>query len=183
VVDGFTGLSGAIPDITNFTLTSQSDVLDTIDKMIAQTYLYDIETPKETFSNYDLIGKDYSVTARNGVTMLVINLLFQEVIKASDVILSTQNAAKNPTNNAISQSSSAVTKRVQAAAKPVSSDTLTRVGEGVKSSLSFVGDSVDTIRSSFVSGLQTVKQLPAAVMPESSRKIAQSVKFIAERLT
>lgn len=183
IVDGFTGLSGAIPDISSLTLTSQSDVLDAIDKMIAKTSLYDIETPKETFSGYDLIGKDYAVTARNGVTMLVVNLLFQEVIKASEVVLSSQNTEKKPTNNAYSQSSSAVTKQVQAATRPVSSDTLIRVSDGIKSSVSFVGDSIDTIKNGFVSGLQTVKQLPEAVTPESSRKIVQNVELIAKGLT
>lgn len=183
IVDGFTGLSGAIPDISSLTLTSQSDVLDTIDKMIAKTSLYDIETPKETFSGYDLIGKDYAVTARNGVTMLVVNLLFQEVIKASEVVLSSQNTEKKPTNNAYSQSSSAVTKQVQAATRPVSSDTLTRVSDGIKSSVSFVGDSIDTIKNGFVSGMKTAGLAPEVVSPESSRKVAQNVKLIAKGLT
>lgn len=182
IVDGFTGVSGAIPSVSRFSLTTQSDVLDTIDKMIAQTYLYDIETPKETFSGYDLIGKDYAVTAKNGVTMLVVNLFFQEVIRATEVILSSQNTNNKPANNGTSQASSAVTKQVQSATRPVPTDTLTRITEGIKSSVSFVGDSIDNIKSGFISGMKTAGSSPEVVSPEATRKVTQSIQIVSRGL-
>lgn len=77
--EGWTGLSGDIPNLTNFTTMSRSGFLDALDKMVAATELYDIETPDTIYTSYDLTRYDYKINAREGVTLLMATLVFQAV--------------------------------------------------------------------------------------------------------
>lgn len=175
-INGFTGYSGSIPNLANLTLTSQSDILAAIDDMIANTDLYDIETPKETFVSYDLVGKDYSVTARNGVTLLVVNLFFQEVIQATEVVLSSPATRNRPAANATAKSASAVTESVPGNTRSVSLDTV----KTVRKSLARSGQPVPA--PGFNSALKTVGQSPQAVGSATGNALRQDIHAIAQGL-
>ncbi len=58
-LEGWTGFSGSIPNLTNFTLTSRSDMLAALDAMVADAQVYDIETPDTTYEDYDLVRYNY----------------------------------------------------------------------------------------------------------------------------
>lgn len=72
-------------------------ILARIKLLLDTTNLYDIETPKETFVGYDLINTNYQVTHATGVSMLTIQLTFQEVLQRLSVTLSGNNVASSAT--------------------------------------------------------------------------------------
>lgn len=75
-------------------------ILAKIKILLDSTNLYDIETPKETFVGYDLINTNYQVTNSTGVSMLTIQLTFQEVLQRLSVTLSGSNVATSGTKTA-----------------------------------------------------------------------------------
>lgn len=77
--EGWTGFSGSIPNLTNFTGESRAGFLAALDDMVSDTEIYDIETPDTVFTSYDLTKYDYKVNAREGVTMLTVALVFQAI--------------------------------------------------------------------------------------------------------
>ncbi|CAI0970721.1 Uncharacterised protein [Serratia quinivorans] len=79
VFEGWTGFSGSVPNLTNFTTSSRTEFLATLDKMISSTEIYDIETPDTTYESYDLSRYDYKVNSQDGITLLTVNLVFQAV--------------------------------------------------------------------------------------------------------
>ncbi|MDE9528405.1 hypothetical protein KKJ20_22290, partial [Xenorhabdus bovienii] len=87
-VEGWTGFSGAIPNLTNFTLNSRTDVLETLEKMRTTAEIYDIETPDQVYSSYDLIKYDYRIRSDSGVTLLIVNAVFQAVMDVAEVTIS-----------------------------------------------------------------------------------------------
>ena len=95
VINGLTGYTGYIPNILEGSLVSQSSVLKTIKKMIDETHTYTITTPKETLESYDLVHWEYSVTATEGVTLLKVSLVFEEIMQVMEVTLN----SSSPTNN------------------------------------------------------------------------------------
>lgn len=70
-LEGWTGFSGSIPNLTNFTLTSRSDMLAALDAMVADAQVYDIETPDTTYEDYDLVRYNYRTSDRD-VTLLTV---------------------------------------------------------------------------------------------------------------
>ncbi|WP_440863094.1 phage baseplate protein [Symbiopectobacterium purcellii] len=88
VISGLTGFSGSIPNLFDLTFTSQSRVLETIKSMLETAEVYDIETPKETLTSYDLVDHSYEVTSQHNVSLLTISLYFQEVMQQMVVSLS-----------------------------------------------------------------------------------------------
>lgn len=85
--EGWTGFSGEIPNLTNFSLTSRTDILTKLDKMVESANLYDIETPDTTYHNYDLTHYDYRVTGQE-VTLLIVSAVFQAIRDMGNVTLS-----------------------------------------------------------------------------------------------
>lgn len=71
-VEGGTAFSGAVPNLTNFSTTSRSNVLETLEMMRTTAGLYDIETPDKTWTSYDLVKYDYRTRSNNGPTLLTV---------------------------------------------------------------------------------------------------------------
>lgn len=83
-VEGMTGFSGAIPRIptvNNFSNVAQSraDIINKLDEMKESANIYNIETPDRVYENYDLINYQFAISPNSGVTLLMIDLTFQEV--------------------------------------------------------------------------------------------------------
>jgi hypothetical protein len=85
-LEGWSGFSGGLPNLTNFSLTSRSDMLAALDEMVASAQLYDIETPDTTYESYDLIRFNYQ-TSEKAVTLLTVEAIFQAILQESEVVL------------------------------------------------------------------------------------------------
>lgn len=185
VITGLTGFSGGIPDIFSLSLTSQSDVLTTISTMLNSAQTYDIETPKEILASYDLVNHDYNVSSQTGVSMLTINLEFEEIIQQMGVTLSgTQSAAKS-TSNAITNTDSGVTsKSVQSGATTSTLDNLKASWNNLKSATGTLAGTVsDNITQSFTSGLDTVGESSGSLLTSATNKSADLIKEITASIT
>ncbi|MCW6525279.1 hypothetical protein NFB71_02485 [Yersinia ruckeri] len=183
IISGMTGFTSTIPNIFDLTFTSQSDTLKTIKEMLAATGIYDIETPKETLESYDLVGHSYEVSHRQGVTLLVVYLEFQEVMQQMEVSLSGAQANTKPTSDQKSQSNMGVgaTTMNPAGAKPSTVSELSEAWSGLKSSVSDIASNVDkTITTGFQSALNTVKKPALDVVSSATQKAAELTKEIAE---
>ncbi|ENG5503823.1 hypothetical protein ACT4JQ_004700 [Yersinia enterocolitica] len=183
IITGMTGFTGTIPNIFDLTFTSQSDTLKTIKDMLATAGVYDIETPKETLESYDLVGNSYEVSHRQGVTLLVVYLEFQEVMQQMEVSLSGAQSNKKPTDDQKSQSNSGVGASASnlAGAKPSTVDELSEAWNGLKSSVSDIASNVDkAITTGFQSALDTVKKPAIDVASSAIQKVAELTKEIAE---
>ncbi|ECE1510355.1 hypothetical protein LFB55_005483, partial [Salmonella enterica] len=84
-VEGGTAFSGAVPNLTNFSTTSRSNVLETLEMMRTTAGLYDIETPDKTWTSYDLVKYDYRTRSNNGPTLLTVSAVFQAVMNTGEV--------------------------------------------------------------------------------------------------
>lgn len=90
-LEGWTGYSGAIPNLTNFTTLSREKLINLLDQMIASANTYTVETPDTTFSSCDLVHYDYQTREGRGVTLLTVNAYFQEVISIAESSLTNSN--------------------------------------------------------------------------------------------
>ncbi|RZF18824.1 phage baseplate protein [Serratia marcescens] len=148
--EGWTGFSGAIPNLTNFSLASRTDILSKLDEMVEGANLYDIETPDTTYQNYDLTHYDYRTSSQE-VTILIVSAVFQSIRDMGNVTLS--NATGNevePGNNADIKSANG---RTVMGNSGVTASTLTDVKgalSGLKNSLSSAATKVATSVSSSI---------------------------------
>lgn len=153
-MEGWTGYSGSIPNLTNLSLTSVSDILKSIEAMRSGTDLYDIETPDQTYQDYDLVSYNYRKSSRD-VTLLTIEAVFQAVLVEAEVTLTTTTANKDTTTNATSKSSSAVTQKANSTATTSTLDdvkgALTGLKESVSSAATQVASSVTSTVNSVTS--------------------------------
>lgn len=99
-LEGWTGYSGAIPNLTNFTTLSREKLINLLDQMIASANTYTVETPDTTFSPCDLVHYDYQTREGRGVTLLTVNAYFQEVINTSES--ATTSNATSSLNSSVS---------------------------------------------------------------------------------
>ncbi|EAA3939233.1 hypothetical protein DOR63_23670 [Salmonella enterica subsp. enterica] len=97
-VEGWTAFSGAIPNLTNFSTTSRSNVLEILEKMRTTAGLYDIETPDKTWTSCDLVKYDYRTRSNNGPTLLTVTAVFQTIQKTGEVSVGSTDK-KAPTDN------------------------------------------------------------------------------------
>ncbi|HGB4870878.1 TPA: phage baseplate protein [Salmonella enterica subsp. enterica serovar Muenchen] len=97
-VEGWTAFSGAIPNLTNFSTTSRSNVLEILEKMRTTAGLYDIETPDKTWTSCDLVKYDYRTRSDNGPTLLTVTAVFQTIQKTGEVSVGSTDK-KAPTDN------------------------------------------------------------------------------------
>ncbi|RKS87340.1 hypothetical protein DES39_0561 [Orbus hercynius] len=89
-VEGMTGFSGAIPrfpSTNNFSLnaSSRSDVINKLEQMKNSATLYNIETPDRVYASYDLINYQFATSSSSGITLLMVDLTFQEVRTLFDI--------------------------------------------------------------------------------------------------
>lgn len=87
-LEGWTGYSGKIANYTNGTTLSREKLLSTLETMRTNAYTYNVETPDTMYESFDLIRFNYTVKADNGVTLLTVNALFQEVLATAETSLS-----------------------------------------------------------------------------------------------
>lgn len=185
IINGLTGYSGGIPNIFALTLTNQSETLSKIKSMLDNTDIYDIETPKETFSSYDLVGHSYEVNSQRGVTMLTVFLDFQEIMQRMVVISSNPQSKKQPTNDKISKSrtgAGAATK--ESVAPPATVDDLSKSWASLKASLGALADEAEnSIDTTFQSALKTVSEPVKDVVESAVQKTDEIVKLIIKNIT
>lgn len=155
-LEGWTGYSGSIPNLTNFTLTSRSDMLAALDAMVADAQVYDIETPDTTYEDYDLVRYNYRTSDRD-VTLLTVEAIFQAVLEEAEVTLTSTTANSNTTTNSTSKSASAITEKANSTATNSTLDdvkgALTGLKESVSSAATTVATSVSNAVGSATSGV------------------------------
>ncbi|MDE9483257.1 hypothetical protein KKJ06_18365 [Xenorhabdus bovienii] len=183
-VEGWTGFSGAIPNLTNFTLNSRTDVLETLEKMRTTAEIYDIETPDQVYSSYDLIKYDYRIRSDSGVTLLIVNAVFQAVMDVAEVTISGKTAQKQQQPDENSKASSMETKDSNGGTK---SPTLT----DVKKAMTGLGNSVldaarqvtDKVGSVMQKAASTVTEPLSQAIIDGSSNLNTAVKDLAKSLT
>jgi hypothetical protein len=181
VIDGLTGFSGAVPNIFDLTLVSQSDTLDRIQKMLVATSLYDIDTPKGAYTGYDLIDYAYSVSSTRGVTMLVVHLVFQEVIQVAEVSLSSAATGTCPVNDANSSSPTGTSsQQTTGGTKGTTLDDLSQAWGRLNDDLGGVADSVS---AGFTSAMDTVTHSLKEVGSSTGEKVTGLVSAISKGVT
>lgn len=185
IINGLTGYTGSIPDIFSLTTTSQSDSLETIKTMLSTASTYDIETPKETFESYDLVGHSYDVNSQHGITMLTVYLEFQEVIQQMEVALSGTQSSTSPTTDSTSNSTTGVGSSLkQSAATTSNVDELSKSWSSLKNSVGSLVNKVESgVSTTFQSALTTVKESAAGVANSATQKAAALVKQISGAIT
>lgn len=151
-LEGWTGFSGSIPNLTNFSLTSRSDMLGTLDKMVASADVYDIETPDTTYENYDLVRYNYR-TSSTDVTLLTVEAIFQAILQEAEVTLSSTTANKKPTDNSKSKGGAVDQEKVNGNAKDATVDDVRSALSGLKQSISSGTDKVATSVTNAVSDI------------------------------
>lgn len=155
-LEGWTGFSGSIPNLTNFTLTSRSDMLAALDAMVADAQVYDIETPDTTYEDYDLVRYNYRTSDRD-VTLLTVEAIFQAVLQEAEVTLTSTTANSNTTSNGTSKAASVVTEKANSTATNSTLEdvkgALTGLKESVSSAATTVATSVTNAVSNATSGI------------------------------
>ncbi|ECQ3321599.1 hypothetical protein GIZ89_23605 [Salmonella enterica] len=119
-VEGWTAFSGGVPNLTNFSTTSRSEVLKTLEMMRTTAGLYDIETPDRTWTSCDLVKYDYRIRSNNGPTLLTVNAIFQPVMQTGEVSVGSTDS-QSPTDNDKAKGNAAVkTQQVTPSVKQLS---------------------------------------------------------------
>lgn len=136
VLEGLSGFTGALPNITNFSLTSRTGILAALDSMVNDTKLYDIETPDTTYEKYDLIRYNYRTSERD-VTLLTVEAIFQSVLEDAEVKVSSTTAETDTTSNNKKKGDSAANNPpLQGGAKDATQSDVSGALSGLKQSLS-----------------------------------------------
>lgn len=171
-ISTFTGYSGAIPDIQNFNITTTRDkIIKKLKSMIDNTGIYDIETPDGLFSSYDLTDYAYSITAKNGITLLTINMQFQEVRQQMKVQITDNgtNAAKNgsTSTNQGSAKKSNIDKIKSAAAnmEKAAGKAVDDIGNDITTALDTIGKDINDIASAIEDAFKSaVKRIAGSIL-------------------
>ncbi|AOM39684.1 phage baseplate protein [Xenorhabdus hominickii] len=183
-VEGWSGFSGSLPNLTNFTLTSRTDVLETLEKMCTTAEVYDIETPDRVYASYDLIKYDYRIRSESGVTLLIVNAVFQAVMDVAEVTISGKTAQAKSQPDQDSKAPSLETKESNSGTKP---PTLT----DVKKAMTGLGNSVlnaarqvtDKVGSTMQKAASTVTEPLSQAIIDGSNNLNTAVKDLAKNLT
>lgn len=108
--EGWTGYSGSIPNLTNLTLTSRTDILRLLDVMVDNANTYDIETPDTIYEGYDLV--DYGIrTNKDEVTLLIVRATFQAIREMTEVSITNETSRTDQINNENTKANSIVTEK------------------------------------------------------------------------
>ncbi|MGI0465436.1 MULTISPECIES: phage baseplate protein [Serratia] len=179
-VEGWTGFSGGLPNLTNLTLTSRSDVLATMETMRTTAEVYDIETPDKTYSSYDLTKYDYRIRSDGGPTLLTVTAVFQDVQDVAEVTVSSETSQADTTNNQITQGASAKTELVTSSTSGSTLSDVKKATSGVQRSASeLVGNIADKVSSA----VEDVTKPLGEVTVSATQKLDAAVKQLAGSLT
>lgn len=149
-LEGWSGFSGGLPNLTNFSLTSRSDMLAALDEMVASAQLYDIETPDTTYESYDLIRFNY-LTSEKAVTLLTVEAIFQAILQESEVVLTSATAANSGATNSNVRAASFTTENINSSTSGATLADVKGALTGLKGSLSSAATKVATSVSSSIS--------------------------------
>jgi len=182
VLEGWTGLSGAVPNLTNFTLESRTSMLAMLDAMVAGHQLYDIETPDTTYEDYDLVRYNYRTSSQE-VTLLIVEAIFQAVLETADVTLSNANAKNNPQQGKPGKGEGQPQK-IQSSVEPSTIDDVKGALTGLKNSVSSAATNVATSVSSAVNSVTSPATTAINGAATSSiNNLAKSVTELVKGLT
>jgi len=183
VLQGWTAFSGSVPNVTEFSTLSRTELLRILERMKNTASTYNIETPDQVYEGYDLVHYDYYVGAQKGQTLLTINATFQQVMDIGEVVISSSVSQSQPTSNGNSSQQSAVsTDTTQAFAKPVTLDEVKNAWDSGNGSLS---EALATSGSGIVSGINSAADSASKVWTQTSTAVATQIqngvnKFVRE---
>jgi len=183
VLQGWTAFSGSVPNVTEFSTLSRTELLRILERMKNTASTYNIETPDQVYEGYDLVHYDYYVGAQKGQTLLTINATFQQVMDIGEVVISSSVSQSQPTSNGNSSQQSAVsTDTTQAFAKPVTLDEVKNAWDSGNGSLS---EALATSGSGIVSGINSAAGSASKVWTQTSTAVATQIqngvnKFVRE---
>ncbi|WP_210461674.1 hypothetical protein [Pantoea ananatis] len=183
VLEGWSGLSGSLPNLTNFSLTSRADMLGALDAMVSSATTYDIETPDTVYQDYDLVRYNYRTSDRD-VSLLTVEAIFQAVLQEAEVTLTSTTAQSNTTSNGTSQASSAVTEKVTGSTSAATQSSVSSALNGLKSSVSSASTSVANTVSSSVSNItQTTTSAINGASASAINKLSSTVSELVKVIT
>lgn len=175
-VEGWTGFSGALPNLTNLTLTSRSDVLATLETMRTTAEVYDIETPDKTYSSYDLTKYDYRIRSDSGQTLLTVTAVFQDVQNVAEVTVSSETSQADTTNNNVAIGTCVKTENVTGSTNgPTLSD--------VKKAQSGIFPAFQRVAETASSAVNDVSKSLGEVIVSPTQKLNSAVKVLSGSLT
>jgi len=183
VLQGWTAFSGSVPNVTEFSTLSRTELLRILERMKNTASTYNIETPDQVYEGYDLVHYDYYVGAQKGQTLLTVNATFQQVMEIGEVVISSSVSQSQPTSNGNSSQQSAVsTDTTQAFAKPVTLDEVKNAWDSGNGSLS---EALATSGSGIVSGINSAADSASKVWTQTSTAVATQIqngvnKFVRE---
>ncbi|WP_313687910.1 hypothetical protein [Pantoea sp.] len=173
-LEGWTGYSGAIPNITNFTTLSRTELIKILDQMLETACTYDIETPDTIYTGYDLAHYDYMTSARQGLTLLTVSATFQAVMDVGEVTVSSQTTKTQASTNATSTQASAVTTdKTQSTA---TSSTLDQVKTAWTSANTSLSSALQSTSSAIVSGVNSAAESVSEAWESASTSVASQIK-------
>lgn len=182
VLEGWSGLSGSLPNLTNFSLTSRAGMLGALDAMVNSATTYDIETPDTVYQDYDLVRYNYRTSERE-VTLLTVEAIFQAVLEEAEVTLSSTTTQSTTTSNGTSQASSAVTEKVNSSTSEVThssvSSALTGINNSVSSAATTVASKVSSVASNITqSTTASINGSATSAINKLSSSVTELVKAI-----
>ncbi|EGE3816015.1 hypothetical protein DLW14_25205, partial [Escherichia coli] len=131
-VEGWTAFSGSVPNLTNFSTTSRTNVLETLERMRTTAGLYDIETPDKTWTSCDLVKYDYRMRSNNGPTLLTVTAVFQTVMNTGEVSVGSTDKSSPTDNDKAKGAASVKTQSVTASVtQPSDADRRSATNRGI----------------------------------------------------
>lgn len=174
VLEGWSAYSGAIPNLTNFSTLSRTELLGILEVMKNTASTYNIETPDQVYEGYDLAHYDYYVGADRGLTLLKVSATFQQVMDIGEVSVSSSVSQSQPTSNKDSNRPSAIsTDSNQSFLKNVGLDDVKNAWVSGNTSLS---DALATTGKGILSGVNSAADSASKSWTQSSSSVSVQVK-------
>lgn len=183
VLEGWSGLSGSLPNLTNFSLTSRADMLGALDAMVSSATTYDIETPDTVYQDYDLVRYNYRTSDRD-VTLLTVEAIFQAVLQEAEVTLTSSTAETKATPYGICRAPQGFyTQKINSGANGATLSDVTSALSGLKSSVSSAASSlasgIGSVVSDSTSGLtNSINGSTASALDKLSKGVTQLVSKV-----
>ncbi|QDX29560.1 phage baseplate protein [Dickeya poaceiphila] len=181
LLEGWSAFSGALPNLTNFSMLSRSNLIDILDEMRTSASTYNIETPDGVFESYDLAHYDYSVTAKNGQTLLKVSAVFQAVMQTGEVVISSSTTKEQKTDNQRGTRNGAIsTSKTISNTTPVTLDEAKKAWASANSATAFA-KALSTTGSAIVSGVVSAAETVSEAYDEATNANAEQIKDYVSR--